>query len=207
MRRPAEGVVAMELPSRKPRRSMPPSRPPQSRQARALSSLQVGMEAVLEATVSVPWERPVHTARLAFLRRVAQPGEVSVHMACGTDRLGFIDAAYGLTTILTDVDSASLNTLAQQFAEFAARCGPLPGTLQCRQLPVEGVTSEDGIHTWEYPASHLVESLQCQPPRCLRLSPPHRPPADRHRARRQSLLHDRLRPMCCCAEPGLDRWD
>ena len=103
------------------------------------------MEAVLEATVSVPWERPVHTARLAFLRRVAQPGEVSVHMACGTDRLGFIDAAYGLTTILTDVDSASLNTLAQQFAEFAARCGPLPGTLQCRQLPVEGVTSDAGF--------------------------------------------------------------
>ena len=135
----------MELPSRKPRRSMPPSRPPQSRQARAVSSLQVGMEAVLEATVSVPWERPVHTARLAFLRRVARPGEVSVHMACGTDRLGFIDAAYGLTTILTDVDSASLNTLAQQFAEFAARCGPIPGTLQCRQLPVEGVTADAGF--------------------------------------------------------------
>jgi hypothetical protein len=66
-------------------------------------------------------------------------------MACGTDRLGFIDAAYGLTTILTDVDSASLNTLAQQFADFAARCGPLPGTLQCRQLPVEGVTSDAGF--------------------------------------------------------------
>jgi hypothetical protein len=33
---------------------------------------------------------------------------------------------YGLTTILTDVDFTSLNTLAQQFAEFAARCGPLP---------------------------------------------------------------------------------
>ena len=135
----------MGLPSRKPRRSMPPSRLSQSRQARALSSPQVGMKAVLEATVSVPWERPVHTARLAFLRRVAQPGEVSVHLACGTDRLGFIDAAYGLTTILTDVDSASLNILAQQFAEFAARCGPIPGTLQCRQLSVEGVTSEAGF--------------------------------------------------------------
>ena len=95
--------------------------------------------------MSVPWERPVHTARLAFLRRVAQPGEVSVHIACGTDRLGFIDAAYGLTTILTDVDSASLNILAQQFTDFAAQCGPLPGTLQCRQLPVEGVTSEEGF--------------------------------------------------------------
>jgi hypothetical protein len=103
------------------------------------------MEAVLEATVSVAWERPVHVARLGFLGRVAQPGEVSVHLACGTDRLGFIDAAYGLTTILTDVDAASLSTLAQQFAEFASRCGPLTGTLQCRQLPVEGVTSEAGF--------------------------------------------------------------
>jgi hypothetical protein len=103
------------------------------------------MEAVLEATVSVHWERPVHAARLAFLGRVAQPGEVSVHVACGTDRLGFIDAAYGLTTILTDVDSASLNILAQQFGEFAAQRGPLPGTLQCRQLSVEGLTSEDGF--------------------------------------------------------------
>jgi hypothetical protein len=103
------------------------------------------MEAVLEATVSVRWERPVHEARLAFLRRMAQPGEVSVHVACGTDRLGFIDVAYGLTTILTDVDSASLNILAQQFAEFAARCGPLPGRLQCRQLSAEGLTSEEGF--------------------------------------------------------------
>jgi hypothetical protein len=103
------------------------------------------MEAVLKATVSVPWERPVHLARLAFLRRVAQPGELSVHVACGTDRLGFIDVAYGLTTILTDVDDASLNTLAQQFAEFAARCGPLPGTLQCRQLAAEALTSEVGF--------------------------------------------------------------
>ena len=103
------------------------------------------MEAVLEATVSAPWERPVHLARLAFLRRVARPGEVSVHLACGTDRLGFIDAAFGLTTILTDVDAASLNILAQQYADVAARCGPLPGTLQCRQLPVEGVTSDEGF--------------------------------------------------------------
>jgi hypothetical protein len=76
---------------------------------------------------------------------MAQPGEVSVHVACGSDRLGFIDVAYGLTTILTDVDSASLNILAQQFAEFAARCGPLPGRLQCRQLSAEGLTSEEGF--------------------------------------------------------------
>jgi hypothetical protein len=103
------------------------------------------MEAVLEATVSVRWERPVHEARLAFLRRVAQPGEVSVHVACGSDRLGFIDVAYGLTTILTDVDSASLNILAQQFAEFVAQCGPLPGRLQCRQLSAERLTSEEGF--------------------------------------------------------------
>ena len=103
------------------------------------------MEAVLEATVSVHWERPVHAARLAFLGRLARPGEVSVHVACGTDRLGFIDAAYGLTTILTDVDSAALNILAQQFGAFAARYGPLPGTLQCRQLSVEGLTSGDGF--------------------------------------------------------------
>jgi hypothetical protein len=103
------------------------------------------MGAVLAATVSVPWERPVHAARLAFLGRIAQPGELSVHLACGTDRLGFIDAAYGLTTILTDVDAAALRTLSQQFAEFAARCGPLPGTLQCRQLPVEAVASETGF--------------------------------------------------------------
>jgi hypothetical protein len=103
------------------------------------------MEAVLEATVSVHWERSVHAARLTFLRRVAQPGEVSVHVACGTDRLGFIDVVYGLTTIITDVDSASLNILAQQFSEFAAQCGPLPGTLQCRQLSVEGLTSKEGF--------------------------------------------------------------
>ena len=41
-----------------------------------------------------------------------------MHVACGTDRLGFIDVAYGLTTILTDVDSASLDILAQQFASL-----------------------------------------------------------------------------------------
>jgi hypothetical protein len=135
----------MGLPSRKPRSSLPPLLPAQPPQAGALPPRRVALEAVLEATVSVHWERPVHAARLAFLRRVAQPGEVSVHVACGTDRLGFIDAAYGLTTILTDVDAASLNILAQQFGEFAAQCGPLPGTLQCRQLSAEGLTSEGGF--------------------------------------------------------------
>jgi hypothetical protein len=135
----------MGLPSRKPRASIPPSLPAQPRQAGALPPLRVALEAVLEATVSVHWERPVHAARLAFLRRVAQPGEVSVHVACGIDRLGFIDVAYGLTTIVTDVDSASLSILAQQFNELAAPCGPLPGTLRCRQLSVEGLTSKEGF--------------------------------------------------------------
>jgi hypothetical protein len=135
----------MRRPFRKTRSSTPASLPAQPRAAEALPPRRAAMEAVLEVTVSVHWERPVHAARLAFLRRVAQPGEVSVHVACGTDRLGFIDAAYGLTTILTDVDAASLNILAQQFGEFAAQCGPLPGTLQCRQLSVEGLTSKDGF--------------------------------------------------------------
>jgi hypothetical protein len=68
-----------------------------------------------------------------------------VHVACGTDRLGFIDVACGLTTILTDVDSALLDTLAQQFAELEARLGPLPGRLECRQLAVEALTSAEGF--------------------------------------------------------------
>jgi hypothetical protein len=135
----------MEPPSRKPRPSRPPSLPAQPRPVGAVAPNRAAAEAVLEATVSVPWERPVHAARVAFLGRVARPGEVSVHVACGIDRLGFIDVAYGLTTILTDVDSASLHILDQQFAEFAARYGPLPGTLQCRQLSVEGLTSADGF--------------------------------------------------------------
>jgi hypothetical protein len=105
----------------------------------------VTVDALLEATVSVPWERPVHEARLAFLRRVAQPGEVSVHVACGIDRLGFIDVAFGLTTILTDVETASLDILSQQFTELEARLGPLAGYLQCRQLAVEGLTVEEGF--------------------------------------------------------------
>jgi hypothetical protein len=70
---------------------------------------------------------------------------VSVHVACGTDRLGFIDVAYGLTTILTDVESGSLDILAQQFAEVEARFGPFSGALQRRQLPVEALTAEEGF--------------------------------------------------------------
>src|SRR5262245_24796392 len=100
---------------------LPPT--PQSLQelpqrARTQPLLGVAMKALLEATVSVPWERPVHTARMALLRRVAQPGEISVHVACGIDRLGFIDVAFGLTTVLTDIDPTSLDILAQQFAEL-----------------------------------------------------------------------------------------
>jgi hypothetical protein len=76
---------------------------------------------------------------------VARPGEISVHVACGTDRLGFLDVAYGLTTILTDVDAASLHILAQQFAEFEARFSPLHGRLQHRQLPVETLAGEAGF--------------------------------------------------------------
>ena len=105
----------------------------------------VATEALLAATVSVPWERPVHAGRLAHLQRVARPGQVSVHVACGIDRLGFIDVAFGLTTILTDIDASSLAILAQQFADFEARFGPLPGSLQCRQIPVEALTAEEGF--------------------------------------------------------------
>src|SRR6266545_5086415 len=130
MLRSAQGVVGMERASSTPRPSIPPSLPEQLRQAGALPLLRVATEAVLEATVSVPWERPVHAARLAFLRRVARPGEVSVHVACGTDRLGFIDVAFGLTTILTDIDAAALDILAQQFADVQRRLGPLAGSLQ-----------------------------------------------------------------------------
>jgi hypothetical protein len=145
MMRPAQGVVAMALAPKEPRPSPPPSRQELPRQAVALPPLRRAAEALLETTVSVPWERPVHAARLAFLRRVARPGEVSVHVACGTDRLGFIDVAYGLTTILTDVDSTSLDILAQQFAQVEAHFGPLPGTLQCRPLPVEALKADEGF--------------------------------------------------------------
>jgi hypothetical protein len=105
----------------------------------------VAAEALLEATISVPWERSVHAARLAFLRRVARPGEVSVHVACGIDRLGFIDAAYGLTTIVTDIDAASLEVLAQQFTELEGRLGPFAGSLQFRQLAVEALAADEGF--------------------------------------------------------------
>ena len=111
----------MELPSETTTLDAP-IRLPQPRQARA-SSLQVGMEAVLEATVSVPWERPVH--RPAWLSSNVWHSRVRYRSAaCGT--IAPFIMPYGLTTILTDVDFTSLNTLAQQFAEFAARCGPLP---------------------------------------------------------------------------------
>jgi hypothetical protein len=135
----------MALPSRAPRPSTSPALPEQPRQAGALPPLQVAAEALLEATVSVPWERSVHAARLAFLHRVAQPGDISLHVACGIDRLGFLDVACGLTTILTDVDTAALEILTQQFAELEARLGPLAGSLQCRQLPVEALVAEGGF--------------------------------------------------------------
>jgi hypothetical protein len=123
----------------------PPSRKEQPQRARTQPLLGVAVEALFEATVSVPWERPVHAARLALLRRVAQPGEISVHVACGIDRLGFIDVAFGLTTILTDIDPASLDILAQQFAGLEARFGRLAGSLQFRPLPVEALTAEEGF--------------------------------------------------------------
>jgi hypothetical protein len=131
------------------RRKQPPTTDPslqeQPRREGALPVPGVAADALLEATVSVPWERPVHAGRLAFLRRVAQPGEVSVHVACGIDRLGFIDVAFGLTTILTDIEAASLEILSQQFAELVARLGPLAGSLQCRQLAVEALAAEEGF--------------------------------------------------------------
>jgi hypothetical protein len=133
------------VPSRRPRRpktypSLKEQRPEVPRAVR-----EVAAEPLLEATIGVPWERSVHAGRLAFLRRVAQPGEVSVHVACGIDRLGFIDAAYGLTTILTDIDASSLEVLAQQFAELEARLGPLAGSLQFRQLAVEALAADEGF--------------------------------------------------------------
>jgi hypothetical protein len=111
----------------------------------SMHSLGIAAEALLAVTVSVPWERPVHAARLAFLRRVAHPGEVSVHVACGTDRLGFIDVACGLSTILTDVDAATLDILAQQFADVERRLGRLAGSLQLRQLAVEALAGDAGF--------------------------------------------------------------
>ncbi len=106
---------------------------------------QVSAEALLDATVSVPWERPVHAARFAFLARVAHPGELSLHAACGTDRLGFIDVAFGLTTILTDINGASLAILEQQLADLQRRLGPLPGCAEFRALPVEALMGGEGF--------------------------------------------------------------
>jgi hypothetical protein len=132
-----------------PKRERPPSTSPprrgSERRVKALPPLGVAVETLLAATVSVPWERSVHVWRLALLRRLAQPGQVSVHAACGIDRLGFIDVAYGLTTILTDIDPSSLAILAQQFAEFESRFGPFPGSMQFRQMPVEALTAEEGF--------------------------------------------------------------
>jgi hypothetical protein len=102
-------------------------------------------ETLLEATISVPWERPVHVARLDFLRRVARPGERSVHVACGIDRLGFIDVACGLTTILTDNDAASLDILSVQFRELESRLGPFTGRLECRQMAIEALAAAAGF--------------------------------------------------------------
>jgi hypothetical protein len=134
---------------------MPPSRRPQppktypslkERQPEVSRPIHgMAAEALLEATISVPWERSVHAARLAFLRRVARPGEVSVHVACGIDRLGFIDVACGLTTIFTDIDAASLEILAQQFAELKAHLGPFAGSLRFRQLAVEALAADEGF--------------------------------------------------------------
>jgi hypothetical protein len=113
--------------------------------ARQHIHLPMTQEALLAATSSVPWERPVHGARLAFLKQVAQPGELSVHVACGTDRLGYIDVACGLTTVLTDIDVAVLDTLAQQFEDMQARFAPLPGSWQCRRLAVEAFATPEGF--------------------------------------------------------------
>jgi hypothetical protein len=121
-----------------PRQHKPPAR-------RQQIDLPVAEDDLLEATTSVPWERPVHAARLAFLKHVARSGELSVHVACGTDRLGCIDVACGLTTILTDIDAASLRTLGQQITDMQARLSPLPGSWHCRQLAVEAFAAPEGF--------------------------------------------------------------
>ena len=126
-----------------------------------------GAEALLDATASVPWERPVHAARLALLRRLAGPGELSVHVACGSDRLGFIDVACGLTTILTDTDHAALTILSQQFAEIELRLGPFVGSLQWRCLAVEDLLSPAGF------GAGVVHHLTLQNLFNAHLHPPH----------------------------------
>ncbi len=135
----------MASPHRQPPALTSPALNEQRRRATMLPLPGIAAEALLEATVTVPWERPVHAARLAFLRHVAQPGEVSVHVACGIDRLGFLDVACGLTTFLTDVDGAALEILVQQFAALEERLGPLAGSLQFRRLSVEALVSEGGF--------------------------------------------------------------
>ncbi|MBI3330235.1 MAG: hypothetical protein HYZ81_26450 [Nitrospinae bacterium] len=117
------------------RTTLPTERKPEDRAA----------ETLLDGTVSVPWERPVHVARLALLTRVAHAGQLSVHVACGTDRLGFIDVAFGLTTILTDIDGASLDILSQQLTDLQDRLGPFPGCVQFRQIAVEALMSREGF--------------------------------------------------------------
>ena len=125
------------------------------------------LQLLLDATASVPWERPVHAARLALLRRLAGPGELSVHVACGTDRLGFIDVACGLTTILTDTDDAALSILSQQFAEITLRLGPFAGSLQMRCLGVEDLLSPTGFD------AGVVRHLTLQNLFNAHLHPPH----------------------------------
>ena len=76
---------------------------------------------------------------------MAHPGERSVHLACGIDRLGFIDLACGLTTELTDVNTSSLEILAQQLADLEHRWGPVPGVAHFRLMPVEALASPEGF--------------------------------------------------------------
>lgn len=108
----------------------------------------------------------MHAARLAWLTRVAHPRELSVHVACGTDRLGFIDVAVGLTTILTDIDGASLDFMAEQFTELQGRLGPLPGCVEFRQIAVEALMGREGFP----PAS--IQHLTLQNLFNARLHPP-----------------------------------
>jgi hypothetical protein len=123
---------------------MPPEdSPSQPLSPRPLSGAAV--EALLATTVSVAWERPVHAARLALLQRLARPGELSVHVACGLDRLPFIDVALGLTTVVTDADASALTVLEQQFAAAVARLGPFAGRLLARPLAVEALAGAAGF--------------------------------------------------------------
>jgi hypothetical protein len=126
------------------RRTQHPAARPSQRQA-SPGCRCVTADALLAATACVPWERPVHAARHAFLLRAAHPGERSLHVACGTDRLGFIDLAYGLTTILTDISDASLQTLAQQLADLQQGMGAVAGAAEFRCLAVEDLAGPQGF--------------------------------------------------------------